>query len=97
MLSESRRFVGVIPTFVRTTCLRTMQFADRRTLIKGLSAEVARTFADAHFDYIYLDALHTEDGLVSDLDAWYPKLRPGGLMAATTNRTRGLSGAHRCG
>jgi len=53
---------------------------DRRHVIQALSFDAAKDFEDNSLDWIYVDALHTYDALMIDLDAWYPKLRPGGLM-----------------
>ena len=59
----------------------TAPWRDRATLVKGLSQEVATTFANDTFDWIYVDALHTHNAVLSDLRAWWPKLRPGGLLS----------------
>eukprot|EP00747_Dinoflagellata_sp_TGD_P182462 gnl/TRDRNA2_/TRDRNA2_36717_c0_seq1.p1 gnl/TRDRNA2_/TRDRNA2_36717_c0~~gnl/TRDRNA2_/TRDRNA2_36717_c0_seq1.p1 ORF type:complete len:292 (-),score=54.83 gnl/TRDRNA2_/TRDRNA2_36717_c0_seq1:85-960(-) len=60
---------------------RTSFAAERRHLIKGLSADVANDFDDGTLDWIYIDALHTHDSLLEDLRNWYPKVRPGGLLS----------------
>jgi len=60
---------------------RTEFAADRRHLVKALSTDAAAQFADASLDWIYLDALHTKEAVLQDLAAWYPKLRPGGLLS----------------
>lgn len=38
---------------------------------------------DVHelLDYIYVDARHDYCGVLEDIEAWWPKLRPGGIMA----------------
>ena len=60
---------------------RAMAFAgDRVKQIRALSVEAATRFADGSFDWLYIDALHTEAALLQDLRAWWPKLRPGGLF-----------------
>jgi len=60
---------------------RTEFAADRRHLVKALSTDAAAQFEDASIDWIYLDALHTKEAVLQDLAAWYPKLRPGGLLS----------------
>lgn len=47
---------------------------------KGDSADVARQFDDGSFDFVYIDADHTVDGVRSDIAAWWPKVRDGGVM-----------------
>ena len=32
-------------------------------------------FADGAFDWLFIDALHTEQALLDDLHAWWPKVR----------------------
>lgn len=47
------------------------------TDIKSLSAEASNNFKDNSVDFCYVDALHTYDGVMLDLEAWWPKIRPG--------------------
>jgi len=54
--------------------------AGRRHLVQALSQDAAKTFADGSIDWMFLDALHTREAVLEDLAAWYPKLRPGGLL-----------------
>ena len=46
----------------------------------GLSAIVALQFADGTFDFVYIDADHTYEGVRDDLEAWWPKVKPGGVL-----------------
>jgi len=55
--------------------------SDRRQLIRSLSQPAAAQFEDGFFDWVYIDALHTTAALLADLEAWYPKVRPGGLIS----------------
>ena len=52
----------------------------RLTRHEGLSADVLSTFEDATFDWIYIDADHSYDGVLGDARAAAPKLKPGGLL-----------------
>jgi len=55
---------------------------DRRVeVIKDFSPGVANRFADGFFDFVYIDADHTEDAVYKDLNAWWSKVRPGGVLA----------------
>ena len=50
-------------------------------MVKQLSLEAAPRFADSTVDFVYIDALHTYEAVMSDLLAWWPKLRRGRIMA----------------
>ena len=36
---------------------------------------------DKSLDMVYLDAAHYEDGVLADLKVYYPKVKPGGIIA----------------
>jgi hypothetical protein len=48
---------------------------------KTNSLDGARGQKDGKYDFIYLDAGHDYKSICQDLEAWYPKLRPGGVFA----------------
>jgi len=54
---------------------------ERVTFLQGASDSVAKRFEDGSVDLVFLDADHSEDGVLRDLEAWLPKLRPGGIIA----------------
>jgi hypothetical protein len=45
------------------------------------SAEFAGSVAAEALDWVYIDGNHTYEFVLTDLRSWYPKVRPGGLMA----------------
>jgi hypothetical protein len=60
---------------------------DRRTVLypniikhKGPSTVVAVDFADESLDAIYLDGDHSYEGVKTDINAWSPKVKIGGLI-----------------
>lgn len=55
-------------------------FRGRWDIVRGLSVEEAKGFADGHFDFVYLDANHSYQAVLDDLKAWVPKVREGGIF-----------------
>lgn len=49
-------------------------------LIKDTSVNAATRFADESLDWAFLDADHSYPSLNQDLPAWYPKVKPGGVL-----------------
>ena len=50
-------------------------------MLQGKSWEVAAGFNDSTFDYVMLDADHAYESISKDIVAWWPKVRPGGILA----------------
>jgi predicted O-methyltransferase YrrM len=54
---------------------------DRAFMLRGLGEEMVHLFQDNSLDYVYIDGNHDYDHVKQDLELWWPKLKPGGLMA----------------
>jgi len=50
-------------------------------LIKGLSIDVAKTLLNESLDWVYIDADHRYEVVKADLEAWFPKVRKGGVIS----------------
>lgn len=61
--------------------------------IKQDSAESASLFVDGSVDFVYVDASHTFEAVAKDLDAWWPKLKPGGVIAGDDWQFTGVARA----
>lgn len=55
--------------------------ADRVVLILADSTAAAHLFAAASVDWVHLDARHDYASVCSDIEAWLPKVRPGGWLS----------------
>lgn len=57
------------------------EIADGRVIVhRQTSGEAAASFADGALDWVYVDGLHSLDGVRADLAAYSGKLKPDGFM-----------------
>lgn len=49
--------------------------------LKMNSVKASKQFADNSIDFLFLDAGHEYEDLFTDIDAWYSKVKPGGIVA----------------
>lgn len=45
------------------------------------SVNAAKHQADGSLDFVFIDADHTYESVLADIDAWLPKVRSGGILA----------------
>jgi hypothetical protein len=64
------------------TCKSILEpFGERCEMIKGYSPSASEMFEDASLDFVYIDGAHDYNSVKSDLDAWYKKLKIGGILS----------------
>jgi len=77
----------------------TRPYAHRCQLLHGESIRAAEFVGDLHLDFAFLDACHAYDSVRTDLIAWFPKVRLGGIIAGHdydgAGDRRGLFGVKR--
>ena len=56
-------------------------YGDTISLIIAASVTAARMFADASVDWVHLDARHDYTNVMADIQAWLPKVKPGGWLS----------------
>lgn len=49
-------------------------------IYREYSFEAAKLFEENYFDLIYIDADHSFEGCLQDIENWYPKVRKGGFL-----------------
>ena len=65
----------------RQVALRNTDFApNRRTVLQKESTLAAAGVADGTLDFVFIDGSHLYGAVLADLEAWAPKVRPGGVV-----------------
>ena len=54
---------------------------DRARLVRSTSIDAAPQFPDGYFDIVYIDGDHSYKAVTEDLEAYWPKVSPGGIFA----------------
>lgn len=60
----------------------------RCTILREASLKAAQRVPDGSLDFVYVDANHGEAFVRQDLEAWVPKVRPGGIISGHDYITR---------
>jgi len=60
---------------------RMADYEDKTTFHRTYSTEAATRFANFTLDFAYVDARHDYCGAMEDMNAYWPLLRPGGILA----------------
>lgn len=57
-----------------------LRFIGNITKVMDTSPEAAGRFEDLSLDFVYIDGHHGFRQVISDIEAWTPKVRPGGFL-----------------
>lgn len=60
---------------------RVKEYYDKVVILRGKSIEMANRVEDESLGLLYIDADHSYNGVMGDLNAWVPKVRIGGVVA----------------
>jgi hypothetical protein len=60
---------------------RMKPYGERVKILRGLSWRMAQHVPNNSLDLLYIDGDHSFEGVKKDLEAWYPKVKPGGVIA----------------
>ena len=70
-----------ISDFEETYRYNVYPLGNKITTIKALSHEAADMFDDESVDVCFIDAGHSYEAVMNDIEAWLPKIKPNGIMA----------------
>lgn len=59
-------------------CARLPSYA---TLIRDFSVNAAEQFENESIDFVYIDGDHNYESVSADIEAWYPKIKSGGIIS----------------
>lgn len=54
---------------------------DYITPITGNSVETSKTYTDKSLDFVFIDAAHDYESVLQDINAWFPKVKNGGMIS----------------
>lgn len=57
------------------------------------SIQAAKKYQDGSLDFVFIDAAHDYDNVKADLEAWFPKVKEGGLLAGDDFYHKGVERA----
>jgi hypothetical protein len=57
-----------------------MPYEDRVQIYRMKSVTAAGYFENRSVDFVFIDGDHSYDGCKRDIEAWYPKIKPGGWI-----------------
>jgi hypothetical protein len=76
-------------TFREVSAHHETHYAAFSTLLRSTFDHALGQFSGESIDLLHLDGLHTEEAVRHDLDAWLPKIRPGGILLMHDVAVRG--------
>lgn len=63
------------------TIANTKPWEKKIVLLKGYSTQMAKHILDNSLDWVYIDARHDYKGCYEDIEAFWPKIKAGGIMS----------------
>lgn len=73
--------------------VKLVRYNGRANVLRMPAPAAAGLFADGCFDIVYIDGDHRQAAVEADLAAWFPKVRPGGVLCGDDFDWPGVSQA----
>lgn len=67
--------------YLNSTKQNVSDWSEKVKILKGLSTDMCHKIQDANLDWVYIDARHDYCGCMQDIESYWPKLKPGGVMS----------------
>ena len=77
---HSRLPLDRVEKHMRLALSRVAPFGKRAEVHRAMSVDAAPLFADASLDCVFCDADHSVEGTSEDIETWWPKVKPGGVL-----------------
>jgi hypothetical protein len=87
---DGERSAEEMARFESIAGMRLREHGTRSKLFKATSLEVAGEMAPGKLDFVFIDANHSYEAVKEDLEAWYPKIRKGGLFSGHDYQWEGV-------
>lgn len=76
------------PEYLYNTCVKNLEpLQDKIKIIRKTSVQAAKSFKPNSVDFVFIDGNHDTQSVQSDIDAWYPKVKVGGIIAGHDYKT----------
>jgi len=76
----AQRAAGHLKRAYKQTKERLARFKTRTTFLRTDSCAASEMFSDGLFDFVFIDADHSYDGVKKDIICWLPKVKKGGYL-----------------
>jgi|688.fasta_scaffold102751_3 hypothetical protein len=67
--------------YMANTITNTKPWQEKVILLKGFSTQMAEQIPDNSLDWVYIDARHDYKGCYEDIQAYWPKIKQGGVIS----------------
>lgn len=56
-------------------------YGERSKMVKAYSPNISIDYQNESIDFVYIDGLHDYSSVISDINAWWPKIRKNGILS----------------
>lgn len=76
------------PDYLYNLCTKNLEpVKDVVTILRKTSFQAAKQFKNGSVDFVFIDGSHDTESVCTDIDAWFPKVKVGGIIAGHDYKT----------